>query len=116
MSLHELGKYAVTSTLSHSDGLNCLLSMIDPFLFSEHIPGSQPDFKPSNVAAQYSASLLLYLLQNERNCSLVVSEGPMIYDIVSKTLSTQNMSNELRSRMQQILDWLKPSIALKDNG
>ncbi len=101
MATTDMGKSAVISVLSHVDAISCLASLLVG--------------EDSHILIQYVITLLLLVFRHESSAPLLARTGPVIYDLLSK-LDNTTLNSEFKGRVQQLLEWLKPSAVLKDKG
>jgi hypothetical protein len=67
---------------------------------------------------QYSAMLLLLVLQTNRNIPMLMANGTInnIHDSVSKVTSKVKQHKELTESIQRIMEWIKPAAIWKEKG
>jgi hypothetical protein len=108
MMMSDMGREAVTSTLSHADGLSIIVNILND---SKIV--SEAELKNSAIVP-YSLSLLFHMLQTESNTSAIVNFANVIYDTISRFETFNSLSSELKGKVQAILDWIKPILIFKE--
>jgi hypothetical protein len=101
MTLNRAGRHAVVLGLSHRTAVLFLASALHA--------------QTNSVQTQYIVILLLLTLKLERNVFLTVDTAPDLYTAIS-SLDNASLTSELRSKIQQLLQWIKPAVRLKEKG